>query len=78
MMFKLKKLSKRYNIYILFCLTFSIALPQKLSTITLILLLSISILSFKKIKFNKDFLPLVILYIVYVFLIIIINHKNKW
>ncbi len=67
MMFKLKKLSKRYNIYILFCLTFSIALPQKLSTIILILLLSISILSFKKIKFNKDFLPLVILYIVYVF-----------
>lgn len=66
-MFKLKELSKKYNIYILFCLTFSIALPQKLSTIILILLLSVSILSFKKIKFNKDFLPLVILYIVYVF-----------
>lgn len=67
MIFKLKELSERYNIYILFCLTFSIALPQKLSTIILILLLSISILSFKKIKFNKDFLPLVILYTVYVF-----------
>lgn len=66
-MFKLKKIYEKYSVYVLFCFTFCIALPQKLSTFILILLISLSIFNFKNLKLNKPIILLIALYIVYSF-----------
>ncbi len=64
---KLKPIIIRSNVFLLFCLTFCLALPQKLSTIFVVILFITSIFNFQSRKLEKAFIPLIVLYFVYIF-----------